>query len=162
MKTIRFLTIFIVSIWISSCASLKPPIVVKNDSIENYKYFYISPTNSMISSSGAMYGGQYYSLSKSVNPSDVITGILSKEGFIRLPELRPELTDQTLIINYGESGKRNIAGGLLGYTIEVTIQFISAKSHTLISSCTAEGQGETEADDIRKAITRCLTGLLAK
>lgn len=29
-----------------------------------------------------------------------------------------------------------------------------------MSSCTAEGQGETEADDIRKAINRCLAGLL--
>lgn len=77
-----------------------------------------------------------------------------------MPEIKPELIDQTLIVNYGESGKRNIAGGLGGYTIEVTIQFISAKTHTLMSSCTAEGQGETEADDIRKAINRCLAGLL--
>jgi len=62
-------------------------------------------------------------------------------------------------VNYGESGRRNVA---FGYTIEVTIQFISAKSHTLLSSCTAEGIGDTEADDIRKAITRCLTGLFPK
>ena len=115
----------------------------------------------MSSSSGATIGGQYYSSGKSVNPSDVITGILTKEGFIALPELKPELTDQTLIVNYGESGKRVIAWGLGGYTIEVTIQFISAKSHTLICSCTAEGQGSTEADDIREAITRCLSGLLS-
>jgi len=162
MKTIRFLIIFIISIWISSCASLKPPIIIKNESIKNYKFFYITPTVSLTSSSGATYGGQYYSTSKSVNPSDVITGILTKEGLIRLPELKPELNDQTLIVNYGESGKRNIAGGLGGYTIEVTIQFVSEKSNTLISSCTAEGIGATEADDIRKAITRCLAGLLSK
>ena len=162
MKTIRFLAIILVSILINSCAILKPPTIIKNDTLENYKYIYISPTNSLTSSSGATYSGQYYSSSKSVNPSDVITGILTKEGFIRIPELKDELTDQTLIVNYGESGKRNIAGGLFGYTIEVTIQLISAKSHTLICSCTAEGQGETEADDIRKAITRCLTGLLTK
>lgn len=160
MNTIRFLTIIITSIWVSSCASLKPPTVIKNGKIENYKYIFISPTSSLTSSSGASYGGQYYSSSKSVNPSDVITGTLSKEGFIRLPELKPELTDQTLIVNYGESGRRST--GLGGYTIEVTIQFVSAKSHTPICSCTAEGQGETEADDIRKAITRCLTGLLSK
>lgn len=162
MKTNRLLAIVLASILINSCASLKPPTIIKNDSIENYKYIYISSTNSLTSSSGVTYGGQYYTSSKTVNPSDVITGILTKEGFIKLPELTPELTDQTLIINYGESGKRNIAGGLGGYTIEVTIQFISAKSHTLICSCTAEGQGATEADDIRKAITRCLSGLLTK
>lgn len=159
MNTIRFLAIFLVGILINSCASLKPPTIIKNGPIENYKYVFVSPTNSLTSSSGAAYGGQYYSSSKSVNPSDVITGILSKEGFIRLPELKPGLADETLIVNYGESGRRNRG---LGYTIEVTIQFISAKSHTPICSCTAEGQGETEADDIRQAITRCLSGLLSK
>ncbi len=161
MKTIRFLTILIMCFLISSCAILKPPSVVTNEAIESFKYIYISPTKSLSSSSGATIGGQYYSSGKSVNPSDVITGILTKEGFIALPELKPELTDQTLIVNYGESGKRVIAWGLGGYTIEVTIQFISAKSHTLICSCTAEGQGSTEADDIREAITRCLSGLLS-
>ena len=52
-----------------------------------------------------------------------------------------------------------ISTGLGGYTIDVTIQFISTKSFDLISFCTAEGQVETEADDIRQAITRCLTAL---
>lgn len=162
MKTTRFLAVLIMCFLISSCAILRPPTVVKNEAIENYKFIFISPTKSLSSSSGSTIGGQYYSSSKSVNPSDVITGILTKNGFIALPELKPELTDQTLIINYGESGKRVIAGGLGGYTIEVTIQFISAKSHTLICSCTAEGQGSTEADDIREAITRCLSGILSK
>ena len=117
----------------------------------------------MTSSSGGVYGGNYgvygSTTSKSVNPSDVISGILLKNGFSQLPELKPELTDETLIVNYGESGRRNRG---LGYTIEVTIQFLSAKTNTTVCSCTAEGQGETEADDIRQAITRCLTGLLSK
>lgn len=160
MKTIQFLIIIITSICASSCASLKPPTIIRNEPIQNYKYIFISPTNSLTSGLGASYGGQYFSSSKTVNPSDVITGILSKDGFIRLPELKSELNDQTLIVNYGESGRRNT--GLGGYTIEVTIQFISAKSHALICSCTAEGQGETEADDIRKAITRCMSSLLSK
>ena len=160
MKVIRLFTIFATCIWTTGCASLKPPTSIRNGAIENYRYIYLSPTNSLTSSSGATIGGQYYSSSKSVNPSDVITGILSKEGFIKIPELKPELIDETLIVNYGESGKRNT--GLGGYTIEVTIQFISAKSNTLICSCTAEGQGTTEADDIRQAITRCLTELIPK
>ena len=54
---------------------------------------------------------------------------LTKKGFIRLPEQKEELNDKTLIVNYGESGKRNRG---LGYTIEVTIQFVSAKSNELI------------------------------
>ena len=160
MKPIKFLTIFIISISLNGCTSLKPATTIKNGTIEDYKYIYISPTNSLTSSSGATIGGQYYSSSKSVNPSDVIVGILSKDGFIRLPELKSELADETLVVNYGESGRRNTGFG--GYTIEVTIQLISEKSSTLICSCTAEGQGATEADDIRQAITRCLSSLLSK
>ena len=71
----------------------------------------------------------------------------------------PELAKETLIVNYGESGRRNRG---LGYTIEVTIQFISAYTHEMFCSCTAEGQGSTEADDIRQAIKRALDGLFAK
>lgn len=160
MKAIRIFTISFLSIGVVGCASLKPPTSIKNGTIETYKYIYISPTNSLTSSSGATIGTQYYSASKSVNPSDVISGVLSKEGFIRLPELKQELFGETIIVNYGESGKRKT--GLGGYTIEVTIQFISAKMNTLICSCTAEGQGETEADDIRQAITRCLTEVIPK
>jgi hypothetical protein len=160
MKTIKLITIIIFSIILQSCGPLKPVTVVKNKPIENFKYIYISPTKSLTSSSGGVYGGDYglygSSTSKSVNPSDVISGILTKQGFIRLPELKDDLINETLIINYGESGRRDRG---LGYTIEVTIQFVSGKSNELISSCTAEGQGETEADDIRQAITRCLSGL---
>ena len=159
MKTIRILAIMIASILINSCAPLKAPTVIKNDQIEKFKYVFISPTESLSSSSGATIDGQYYSSSKSINPSDVITGILTKKGFVKLPELKRELTNETIIVNYGESGRRNRA---LGYTIEVTIQFISAESSSLICSCTAEGQGSTEADDIRQAITRCLNSLLSQ
>ena len=143
-----------------SCKSLRPATSIKNGSLATYKYFYITPTNSLTSSSGTTISGQYYSSSKTVNPSDVITGILIKDGLIRLPVLKPEVTDETMIINYGESGRRNT--GLGGYTIEVTIQFISAKTSSFVCSCTAEGQGSTEADDIRQAITRCLNELSPK
>lgn len=102
---------------------------------------------------GVMYGSTE---SKSVNPSDVIAGALIKKGFIIIPELSPELQNKTLIANYGESGRRKKG---LGYTIEVTIQFISAKSYETVCSCTAEGQGSTEADDIRIAINRAMSAL---
>ena len=44
--------------------------------------------------------------------------------------------------------------------LEVTINLISAKTYQPLCSCIAEGQGSTEADDIRIAITRCLASLL--
>ena len=116
-------------------------------------------TSSLSNTYGGNYGSYGTSTIKSVNPSDVIAGILLKEDFIILPEIKPELADNTIIVNFGESGTRNRG---LGYTIEVTIQFISAKTTNKICSCSAEGQGETEADDIRQAITRCLSSLLAK
>ncbi len=159
-RILKLIELFIISFWVCGCSSLRPTTSIKNVSIESYKYIYITPTNSLTSSSGATINGQYYSSSKTVNPSDVITGILSKKGLIRLPELKAELTEETLIVNYGESGKRNT--GLGGYTIEVTIQFISAKTNSLVCACTAEGQGSTEADDIRQAITRCLNELTPK
>src|SRR5690606_9414683 len=140
-KLIGLFGLFIMTIWISSCTSLRPATSIKNGSIDSYKYIYITPTSSLTSSSGATISGQYYSSSKTVNPSDVITGILSKEGLIRLPELKSKLTEEIIIVNYGESGRRNTGFG--GYTIEVTIQFISAKTISLVCSCTAEGQGST-------------------
>lgn len=160
MKTFRLLAILLVGVLVSSCAVLRPPTYISHGNIKDYRYIYISPTKTLTSSTGAVYGGYGSSTTKSVNPGDVIVGILSKEGFIIVPELKPELADETLIVNYGESGRRGT--GLGGYTIEVTIQFISARTHQLISSCTAEGQGSTEADDIREAITRSLSAILPK
>ena len=159
MRTIKFLAVILTTILVNSCAVLKPPVITKNYSIEGFKYAFIPSTNSLTSGTGTTSNGQYYSSTKTVNPSDVISGILMKENFILLPEIQQELADRTLIVNYGESGRRYIAGGLVGYTTEVTINFISAKTYETICSCTAEGYGSTEADDIRKAITRCLTGL---
>jgi hypothetical protein len=163
MKQIKFLGIILTGILMFSCAPLRVATTVNNGNIKDYQYIYISPTKTLTSSTGGVYGGQYgmygATTSKSVNPSDVIVGILSKEGFIVVPELKPDLYDKTLIVNYGESGRRNRG---LGYTIEVTIQFVSAQTHALICSTTAEGQGETEADDIRQAITRALSALLTK
>lgn len=127
------------------------------DSVKKYRYIYITPTQTLSSGSGSIVENQYYSSSKTINPADLVSGILTKQGFIRLPELRQELANQTLIVNFGESGKRN-AG--LGYTLEVTIQFINAQTLQPACTCTAEGMGSTEADDIRNAIQRCLQGIL--
>ena len=135
---------------LGSCAPLRQPVIVKNVPIETFRYVYISPTKELTSSCSETYGGQYgiygSSTTKSVNPSDVIAGVLIKEGLIILPELKSELSNETLIVNYGESGRRNRG---LGYTIEVTIQFISAETKQMICSCTAEGLSETETNDIR-------------
>lgn len=158
MKTVKFWMLAICSVLLmNACAPLKDPVVVKKASLDDYKYVYIPETADLTSSSGDTYGGEYglygYTKTKTVNPKDVIAGILMKNGYIILPEIKPELAKETMVVNYGEVGKRPRA---FGYTIEVSIQFISAKTSELICSCSAEGQGETEADDIRQAISRAL------
>lgn len=160
MKTYRMFAILMLCVLINGCSSLKPVASIQNGRLHDYKYIYITQTKSLTSSSGVSINGQYYSTSKSVNPRDIISGILAKEGFILLPEIKNEFSSETLIVNYGESGRRGT--GLGGYAIEVTIQFVLLESSTLICSCTAEGQGTTEADDIREAITRCLNSIISK
>lgn len=161
MKAFKILCIFIIPLVVTGC--LKPPTISKQSSIENYEYALIPNTNSLSSGTGGVYGNEYgvygSSVSKSVNPRDVIQGVLLKKGMVTVPEIKPDLVHKTLIVNYGESGKRYVAGGLWGYTLEVTIKFIDAESYETIYACTAEGQGSTEADDIREAIGRCLSGL---
>ena len=106
-----------------------------------------------------MYGNQYGvygGTTKSINPASVISGILFKNGFIQVNEVNPNNVKETMIVNFGETGRRNVN---LGYSIEVTIQFVSAYTQLPICTCTAEGQGGTEADDVRKAIQRALKPL---
>jgi len=139
---------------------MKAPVIThfENQNIKDYTYFYVTPTNEL-SSSSSVYGnkhGVYGGTMKSINPADVISGVLFKNGFIRVDRILPENADKTMVINFGESGRRNVN---LGYSIEVTIQFINAVTQKPIVICTGEGQGETEADDIRKAINRALEPL---
>ena len=95
-----------------ACGTLKDPVVVKNSSISDYKYVYITPTKELSSSTSGAYMGQngvmYGSTeSKSVNPSDVIAGALIKKGFIIIPELSPELQNKTLIMARAVDEKRD-------------------------------------------------------
>ena len=163
MKRITILLIAIISLLLfSSCGSVKlyAPTIQEYSSLKGYKYVYITPTNELTSSYNNVYsvGRHVYGggTTKSINPSDVISGIFLKQGYIRLPEINPDFLEETVIVNYGESGRRSVRGG---YTIEVTIQVLSAKSSEPICVCTAEGLGQTEADDVRIAINRALAPL---
>lgn len=154
-----FLLIYIFTFF-TACA-LQPVEVIKNTDYTKYKFIYVSPTNTVSSSNEAIYtgyNGYVYgsTYTQQTNPGDIITGFFMKKNFILVNEIRhPE---NTIIISYGQSGKRNIAGGL-AYTLEVTIQLLDAKTHKLIFQCSAEGMGSTEAEDIRIAVNRCLDSL---
>ena len=154
MRRVCFLFLF--TFLFVSCVTLKEPEVIIKQNIMDYKYIVINSTESINSSAGSTVNESYYSVSKTVNPKDFIAGNLIKKGFIILPTIQEEFLENTAIVNYGEVGRRNIAGGLMGYTIEVSIQFIDAKTKEIICVSTAEGIGSTESDDIREAITRAL------
>lgn len=158
MKLMKIIVLALMPFIFASCVSLQPVRVTRNSSLENYTYFYITPTETKTGSTGGVYGngsGVYgSSRSKSTNPADIISGYLIKRGMVRLPEVKSDLADKTMIINYGETGRRST--GLGGYTIEITLQILSAKTSEVICVVTGEGQGETEADDIRIALNRCL------
>lgn len=158
MKLTKIIVLALMPLVFASCVSLQPVRVTRNTSLDNYTYFYITPTETKTGSTGGVYGNGYgvygSSRSKSTNPADIISGYLIKRGMVRLPEVKSDLADKTMIINYGETGRRGT--GLGGYTIEITLQILSAKTSEVICVVTGEGQGETEADDIRIAINRCL------
>ena len=161
----RLITIFLALLTFSlGCRISRPllaPKVTVNAPLSDYKYVIIPNTENRTSNNSTYYSGNLNmyrtSTTQSVNPKDIISGILLKKGFILLPETKNELLDKTLIVNYGESGKRMT--GLGGYTLEVTISFVSAKGYNVIGTCVAEGQGSTESDDIRIAITRGMDAL---
>lgn len=160
MKLLRIVAM-VGLIFMCSCASLKPVIVNQHSQLDGYKYVYITPTSSLTSSSGSVSNGNGSTISRSVNPSDTISGYLIKNGYVITPQIEPELASKTLIINYGQSGRRNICGGWFGYTTEITLQFLSADTYEVVCTSTAEGQGTTEADDIRIAIIRALDEVLS-
>lgn len=147
----------------TGCAILKEPEITKRENIDQYSFVVLPKTNSLSSGTGGVYGNQYGvyggASSKEINPSHVIEGILLKRGLVSTDAVKTGSESKTLLVKYGESGRRDVAGGLGGYTLEVTIALISAKTNSVVYSCVAEGQGATEVDDIREAIHRCLSGL---
>lgn len=161
MRITKILILLYVTILFSGCVALQPPTINRMEALDNYKYFYITPTQEVFSGAGTTVSGEYYSTSKTINPSDAISGALIKQGYVKLPYIDNNKIDKTFIVNYGESGRRDLLGGLFGYTTEVTIQFVSAIDHQPICVTTAEGFGETDADDIRIAINRAIDALFS-
>ncbi|MCH5313240.1 MAG: DUF4136 domain-containing protein [Helicobacter sp.] len=152
----RILLCILCSIFVG-CAILKPVDSKIFADISGYKYAIIGQTQTLSSSVGGGFidyaTGGGINIGKSINPSDVITGILIKKGLVIVDKPKDS---KTLLVKYGQGDKRNVLGGLGGYTLEVSIQMLDALTQEPLFLCTAEGQGSTEADDLREAITRCL------
>ena len=157
--TFIFGLIALVSVgFLTGCVTLRPATVHMNKDLRAYTHVYVSETQAIYSTSVSHRGDGPTSYSVSVNPRDVIAGAFAKRGFVVLPSLDERFRTKTLMVSYGESGRRNVALGL-GYAIEITIQLVSAETGELVATTTAEGCGSTEADDIKQAITRALDAL---
>lgn len=136
--------------FLTGCAMPRVPTVQMNKDLRAYSYVYIPATQPVQETSEQKI--------ESVNPRDLIAGAFAKKGFIILPSVDERFRAKTLMVSYGESGRRNVVLGL-GYAIEITIQLVSAETGELVATTTAEGCGSTEADDIKQAITRALDAL---
>lgn len=163
MKAIKNLLLLLTfTLSISSCSVPKYATISSTPDLSKYKYLYItdagektSVTGSTFGSGGYVYGG---TTSSSTNPTDIISGRFMKQGYVRIPELSEEKKPQTIIVNYGEGDRKSYCLGI-AYSIEVTLQLLDAATYDLICVSTAEGMGETEADDIRLAINKCLDAI---
>jgi len=161
MLIIRNILFIITVLFVSGCSLKKPMYKNYETKASEFQFVAIPNTSSINSSTSTYYSNQYggyggSGVSKQLNPSSIIEGILLKKGYTSVSEITDTIKDKTLIVKYGQSGRREV---FMGYTLEVTMKLISAKTMEPVFMCTAEGLGSTEVDDIREAITRCLDGL---
>lgn len=161
MKSLKRLKIFLVlALCLSGCGVPKYATISSTPNLSQYKFVYITPTPEKTSVTGGTYGNQFgvfgSTSSKSVNPVEMITGAFIKQGFAILPEIDEGKKAQTIIVNYGEIGRKYYG---IAYSIEATIQLLDASTYEVICTTSAEGMGETETDDVRKAIQKCLNAI---
>lgn len=121
-----------------------------------YQYFHVNDTNILTSTDGFVSGNQYgtygYTTSESLDPAEIIAGFFTKKGFVSLPYSLTGYPEKTFIVTCNESGRRV---GLLGYSIEVTLQFIDAQTNRPLINVTAKGPMDSEVNSKRRAIENC-------
>lgn len=140
---------------------LAPKVDIQGD-ISKYKFAYIIPTSSLTSNSGvhgSVYGGMYGTYgrvyggsTKTVSPSEEIGGQLIKRGITILPAVDPAVAEETMIISYGNTGRRTISA--FAYASCIVLQFTDAATHEKIATIESEGCGSDETEDIHQAIDR--------
>ena len=140
-------------------AVLAPKVIIYKD-MSKYKFVYIIPTSPITSNSGTygyisgraygMYGGVHSGATKTVNPAEEICGQLVKRGYTILPEVDPDVAEETMIVAYGNIGRRDVTP----FAYAVVLQFTDAETHEKLASIEAEAYGETETVEIREAINQ--------
>lgn len=140
---------------------LAPKVDIQGD-LSKYNYVYIIPTSGVTSNSGVhgsiyggaygTYGGVHGGTTKTVNPSEEISGQLIKRGYTVLPSIDPALAEETMVVSYGNTGRRTISA--FAYASCIVLQFTDAATHKKVVTLDSEGCGIDETEDIHQAINR--------
>ena len=159
----RLLFFIFTAMTLTGCgAMLKVPTADIKGNVNAYVYAYFIPTSGVTSSS-YVYSNQYTvygGSTKTVNPSEVISGYLMKKGYTVVPSVTPDLAERTLIVSYGYTGRRQLS--LFSYASCIIVQMRDAKTHEMVASCEAEGCGSDETEDILQAIYSGLNSIFAE
>ena len=161
-KIIFFFSVLI----LTACSALRPTTCSVQPTFYKYRYVYIMPTGSVTGSTrvytssvdNRVHGG----VTRTTNPSDMMSGILMQKGFTLLPQLDQTKVAETLVLSYGETGHRDVGFLWLSTSTNIIIQFRDAQTNDLIASAEAEDYGSTEADNVRYAIQKALDAIFAQ
>ena len=160
----KILLLSFITLIVTACASLKPTTCNVQPTFYKYRYVYIMPTSSVTGSSGIYTIDRTYvtgGVTKTTNPSDMMSGYLMQKGFTILPQLDQNKLSETMVLSYGETGHRSVGFLWLFDATSIIIQFRDAQTNELIASAEAEDYGSTEADNIRYAIRNALDAIFA-
>ena len=160
------LLLFIATLALTACGALKPTTCSVQPTFYKYRYVYIMPTGSVTGSTGVytsyvddrVYGG----VTRTTNPSDMMSGYLMQKGLTILPQLDEAKKAETLVLSYGETDRRDVGFLWSSTSTGIIIQFRDALTNDLIASAEAEDYGSTEADNVRYALRKALDAIFAQ
>ena len=95
------LFVFFAAVALTACGALKPTTCSVQPTFYKYRYVYIMPTGSVTGSTGVytsyiddrVHGG----VTRTTNPSDIMSGMLMQKGFIVVPQLDQNKLAGTLV-----------------------------------------------------------------
>ena len=160
------IVLFLAAIVLTACGALKPTTCSVQPTFYKYRYVYIMPTGSVTGSTGVytsyvdnrVHGG----VTRTTNPSDMMSGYLMQKGLTILPQLDEAKKAETLVLSYGETDHRDVGFLWLSTSTSIIIQFRDAQTNDLIASAEAEDYGSTEADNVRYALRKALDAIFAQ
>lgn len=160
------IVLFLAAIVLTACGALKPTTCSVQPTFYKYRYVYIMPTGSVTGSTGVytsyvdnrVHGG----VTRTTNPSDMMSGYLMQKGLTILPQLDEAKKAETLVLSYGETDHRDVGFLWLSTSTGIIIQFRDAQTNDLIASAEAEDFGSTEADNVRYALRKALDAIFAQ